>query len=90
MQTKSGVKDSIAQHWIDQLIVKSRLMHEERITNSVTQDPRFKDRKLTGDARQAVRKEIETVIETDLLQWLKKQPPHRYAALSEDSGMCTA
>ncbi|KAI0684953.1 hypothetical protein BC835DRAFT_1408984 [Cytidiella melzeri] len=78
MQTKSGIKDAIAQHWIDKLIAQSRLMHEERMTNPLTQDPRFKDRRLIGPARQAVRKQ-------ELMRWLTEQPTHRYRNIPVDS-----
>ena len=86
MQTKSGIKDSIAQHWIDQLITKSRVLRDERLT----EDGRLKDRRLVGDARQAVRDEIEGCVETELLKWLVQQPPHRFAQLPPDSGTFTA
>ncbi|KAI0687450.1 hypothetical protein BC835DRAFT_1408348 [Cytidiella melzeri] len=85
MQTKSGIKDPIAQHWIDKLIAKSRLIHEERMTNPLTQDPRLKNRRLTGAARQAVRSEIENEIEQELLRWLTEQPMHRYQNIPVDS-----
>lgn len=54
MQTATGVKDPIAQHWIELLIAKSRVLREERITNLVTQDARLKVASLKGPARQEV------------------------------------
>ncbi len=85
MQTSSGVKDPIAQYWINQLIQKGRRLHHERITNTATQDSRLKDRRLKGPARQAVRKDIIDGIEHELMNWLATQPAHRYNDLPEDS-----
>lgn len=86
MQTGSGIKDSIAQHWIDRLISKGRALREERLKNPITQDARLKDHRLQGVARVKVREEIEKGIENELLQWLVQQPAHRYNCLPEDSG----
>ncbi|KAI0682538.1 hypothetical protein BC835DRAFT_1409568 [Cytidiella melzeri] len=85
MQTASGIKDPIAQFWIQQLIQKARGLHHQYISNTETQDSRLKNRKLKGKARQAVKNEIKDKIEKDLMQWLTKQPAHRYSKLPEDS-----
>ncbi len=88
MQTATGVKDPIAQHWIELLIAKSRVLREERITNLVTQDARLKVASLKGPARQEVQDDIERGIEEELLKWLTQQPPHRYEKIPVDSGEC--
>ncbi|KAI0747423.1 hypothetical protein BC629DRAFT_1685614 [Irpex lacteus] len=85
MQTSSGIKDPIAQKWIDQLLHRARLLHHERITSTATQDPRLRDRKLKGPARTAVRNEIIKNIEEELMEWLTMQPADRYEKLPNDS-----
>ena len=85
MQTSSGIKDPIAQYWIDWLIRMSRVLHQERLTDPATQDVRLKDRKLKGPARQAVKQEIVSAIEKELMEWLTTQPPHRYESLPRES-----
>lgn len=84
MQTATGVKDPIAQHWINLMIAKSRVSREERLTNPVTRDPRLNLK--TSPARQAIREDIEKQIKDELLQWLTQQPSHRYEKIPEDSG----
>ncbi|KAI0086224.1 hypothetical protein BDY19DRAFT_1017745 [Irpex rosettiformis] len=85
MQTNSGVKDSISQVWIEQMIKQARLLHHARITNPETQDMWLKDRKLKGDERRAVRNEIIRGIEAEIMKWLTTQPQHRYDSLPLDS-----
>ncbi|KAI0685857.1 hypothetical protein BC835DRAFT_1535847 [Cytidiella melzeri] len=89
MQTTSGIKDPIAQVWIQQLIQKARGLHHEHISSVETQDLRLKNRKLKGEARQAVKNEIKDKIAKDLMKWLTEQPAHRYSKLSEDSPLHT-
>ncbi|KAI0705206.1 hypothetical protein BC835DRAFT_1499367 [Cytidiella melzeri] len=89
MQTTSGIKDPIAQVWIQQLIQKARGLHHEHISSAETQDLRLKNRKLKGEARQAVKNEIKDKIAKDLMKWLTEQPAHRYSKLSEDSPLRT-
>ncbi|KAI0689863.1 hypothetical protein BC835DRAFT_1418173 [Cytidiella melzeri] len=84
MQTTSGIKDPIAQFWIQQLIQKACSLHHLYISNTETQDSQLKNRKLKGEARQAVKNEIKDKIEKDLMQWLTEQPAHRYSKLPED------
>lgn len=86
MQTASGIKDPIAQRWVNILITKSRILREQYITNPLTQDRRFKAPALTKQARQEIREDVERRIEGELLEWLAQQPPHRYAKIPEDSG----
>ncbi|KAI0682331.1 hypothetical protein BC835DRAFT_1536589 [Cytidiella melzeri] len=89
MQTASGIKDPIAQFWIQQLIQKARSLHHKHISNAETQDSRLKDRKLKGQARQAVKNEISDNIERELVKWLTEQPAHCYSKLAGDSPLHT-
>ncbi|KAI0697812.1 hypothetical protein BC835DRAFT_1405600 [Cytidiella melzeri] len=85
MQTASGIKDPIAQFWIQQLIQKARDLHHKHISSADTQDSRLKNRKLKGEARQAVKNKIAGKIEEELMRWLTEQPAHRYSKIPEDS-----
>ncbi|KAI0794995.1 hypothetical protein C8Q75DRAFT_838852 [Abortiporus biennis] len=84
MQTGTRIKDSIAQHWIDQLIVRGRELHKIRLTNPDTRDARLNKKQLPEE-RKLLREGIEKTIEDDQLLWLYQQPPHRYVALPHDS-----
>ncbi|KAI0697695.1 hypothetical protein BC835DRAFT_1413545 [Cytidiella melzeri] len=89
MQTASGIKDPIAQFWIQQLIQKARDLHHKHISSADTQDSRLKNRKLKGEARQAVKNKIAGKIEEELMRWLTEQPAHRYSKIPEDSPLRT-
>ncbi|KAJ3559426.1 hypothetical protein NM688_g352 [Phlebia brevispora] len=82
-QTLTGVKDSVAQRWIEELLRRSRELRHQYVTNPATQDKRLK--KAKGDARTAVKNDIAKRIQRELREWLVKQPPHRYELLPEDS-----
>ncbi|KAH9947866.1 hypothetical protein B0H21DRAFT_851701, partial [Amylocystis lapponica] len=50
LQTLSGVKDKLAEHWIQELISRAREMQRVRITSVETRDPRLKA--LKNEARE--------------------------------------
>ncbi|TFY66993.1 hypothetical protein EVJ58_g1912 [Rhodofomes roseus] len=85
MQTQSGVKDKIAQHWIEILIPRARALQQERLSNPSTMDPRLRDRRLRGEERKTVRSTIIKEIQEELYHWLVRQPPDRYNALPAES-----
>lgn len=88
-QTESGIKDSVAQGWIEKLLVRGHQLHQKYITNPNTCDKRLKNKHLTGAARHAVREEIFKKIKKEQREWLVQQPPHRYEALPENSSKLT-
>ncbi|KAI0072764.1 hypothetical protein K474DRAFT_1604488 [Panus rudis PR-1116 ss-1] len=81
LQKESGVKDTIAQYWIDQTIPKAKAMYQQH----AALDTRLQDRKIVGDARAAVKAEITADVQKEMHRWLVQQPPHRYALLPLDS-----
>ncbi|KAI0682103.1 hypothetical protein BC835DRAFT_1424859 [Cytidiella melzeri] len=72
-----------------QLIQKARDLHHKHISSADTQDSRLKNRKLKGEACQAVKNEIAGKIEEELMRWLTEQPAHRYSKIPEDSPLRT-
>lgn len=88
MQTESGVKDAMAQYWIDRLLVRGRELSQKYMSNQDTRDTRLNSRTLTGDARKAVQDEIREKIREEQWDWLVQQPAHRYAELPPGSGKC--
>lgn len=53
IQTKTGVKDDIAGHWIDILIVKSWDLQTPHLQNKSIRNSRFNDKNFTGAPWQA-------------------------------------
>ncbi|KIK78004.1 hypothetical protein PAXRUDRAFT_28705 [Paxillus rubicundulus Ve08.2h10] len=86
LQRKSGVKDKLAEFWIQQLIEKAHALQREHIQVPVTRDQRLNH--IRPKERAALVKEIERSIQTELLQWLYRQPPKSYASLPEHSRHC--
>lgn len=87
LQTKHGVKDSIAQYWIEALLPRGRALQHQYLIDPQTRDPRLNDRKLVGSGRESVREEILEQIKKEQHDWLVQQPPDRFEALPVDSGL---
>ncbi len=85
MQTESGVKDALAEYWIQQLITKAREEQQRRIRNPETRDHRLRGRRIPN--RAAIVSEIERTIQADLMKWLVTQPDWDYDSLPKDSCM---
>ncbi|KAL7280426.1 hypothetical protein ACG7TL_005354 [Trametes sanguinea] len=83
MQTLSGVKDPLAEYWIQQLIARAREQQQIRIRNPATRDPRLNGRRIVN--RAAIVTEIENTIQEELMRWLATQPSWNYEALPTDS-----
>ena len=64
-QTASGIKDTIAQFWIEKLYIRGRDLRYQKLTNPETRDSRLNNRSLKGSALEAVKKEILDEIECD-------------------------
>lgn len=86
LQTKTGVKDKIAQHWIDQIVPKARDMQSVRMTHPDTRDARLSNPVLKGAERKAVKDTIKKEIQSELFQWLIEQRSHTYLSIPEGSG----
>ncbi|TFK31456.1 hypothetical protein BDQ12DRAFT_701562 [Crucibulum laeve] len=84
IQTCTGTKDKIAQFWIDKLIPMAREKQKLRF-QALTSDAHLNNPKLKGAELDAAKLAIKKEIQVDLMAWLVKQPPDRYALLPEDS-----
>ncbi|KZV61485.1 hypothetical protein PENSPDRAFT_643337 [Peniophora sp. CONT] len=73
----TGVKDKIAQHWIEILLTKARDEQSLRVKAHVGN--------LHNEERVAAKEVIVNIIAEELLLWLYTQPVHRFEALPEDS-----
>ncbi|KAH9942016.1 hypothetical protein B0H21DRAFT_811258 [Amylocystis lapponica] len=85
MQTRSGIKDKTAQHWIEIVMTRARSIQAERMKDPKTRDVRLNDKKLKGKPREAIKEEIQKDIQRECHEWLVQQPPSRYSALPADS-----
>ncbi|KAI0822207.1 hypothetical protein BC628DRAFT_1391550 [Trametes gibbosa] len=83
MQTMSGVKDTLAEYWIQQLIVLAREKQQVRIRNTTTRDLRLNARRVLN--RAAIVREIEMEIQDELMRWLVTQPDVDFQALTPNS-----
>lgn len=86
MHTSSGVKDHIAQHWIELLMVRGAELRTRYLTDPTTRDPRLNDRRVSSMDKFRLREQIEDQIRMEQREWLVRQPPHRYQNLPENSG----
>ncbi|KAF5352908.1 hypothetical protein D9758_007948 [Tetrapyrgos nigripes] len=73
LQTSTGVKDKIAQFWIEQLLEHFKEVKERRITNWETRDAVLNDRDVKGDARKAEIIKIRAEIQKQLWDWVVGQ-----------------
>ncbi|KAK7445751.1 hypothetical protein VKT23_014747 [Stygiomarasmius scandens] len=80
----AGIKDKIAQYWIDQLLVRSKLLRQERITNEGTRDQRLNNKSLKGAHRKALKDGIVEDIARECWDWVLKQPARTYEKLATD------
>jgi DNA mismatch repair ATPase MutS len=86
LSTENGVKDSIAEFWIPQLIQKANKEQHDRIDNEMTRDRRL-NAKLTQRQARDLKIEIKKEIQRDLIQWLITQPKDHYQSLPASSGV---
>lgn len=85
-QKTSRIKEPIAQHWIDQAILKRReLLHMQLSNGKPTQDPRLADKTLMKEQRSAIKETIQNEIGDEIYNWIIQQPPHHYNVLPQDS-----
>ena len=66
MQSKSGIKDKIAQYWIEKLLVMVRNKQKIRITSQPTHDTRL-NKRLSKDSQKEIVEEIKKDIQIDLM-----------------------
>ncbi|OBZ68157.1 hypothetical protein A0H81_11959 [Grifola frondosa] len=87
MQTESGVKDKLAEFWIQQLIARARDLQQIRIHNPATRDSRLNARRIIN--RPLLCREICANIQSELMDWLYMQPTHHYNLLPPESPLRT-
>lgn len=85
LQRLTRVKDTIALHWIEQLISKAREMQQTHISDATTKDRRLVDPKLKGKYRDEVKASIQKSIQSELMDWIIKQPQWAWEKLPVDS-----
>ncbi|KAF9013807.1 hypothetical protein BDZ89DRAFT_1166951 [Hymenopellis radicata] len=83
-QTQSGVKDKIAQHWIELVLQRAKNLEEYRIKDPQTRDPRLNSSSLKGDARKELVGALKSTMQTELWDWVIQQPSEAYAKLAND------
>ena len=84
LQTETGVKDRMAQYWIDRALERSSELMRKRIHESATQDPRLRG-KLKPDEQKQIKEMILSEISSEVYRWVIEQPPERYNKLPQDS-----
>jgi hypothetical protein len=87
MQTETGIKDKIAQFWIEKALARASELKQECLSNPETQDLHLNDQKCTGVACKAINEEIMLAIQLEVFGWLVQQPPHSYNNLCAQSCM---
>ncbi|KAG6819226.1 hypothetical protein H0H93_014021 [Arthromyces matolae] len=82
--SETGVKDKIAQFWLEQLLVKAKSLQKVRLSDESTRDPRLNDKNLKGEARKKIKEEIEKGVTHELWEWVLAQVPDSYANVPEN------
>ncbi|KAI0688378.1 hypothetical protein BC835DRAFT_1284746 [Cytidiella melzeri] len=75
IQTRTGVKDKLAQFWVEHLLASAREQQDHLLKDPPTRDSRLNDKGLKGDARKAVRLEVIDTIQDSLWNWFVDLPP---------------
>ncbi|KAI0684232.1 hypothetical protein BC835DRAFT_1464922 [Cytidiella melzeri] len=75
IQTQTGVKDKLAQFWVEHLLASAREQQDHLLKDPPTRDSRLNDKGLKGDARKAVRPEVIDTIQDSLWNWFVDLPP---------------
>ncbi|CAK5263889.1 unnamed protein product [Mycena citricolor] len=83
LQTESGIKDKITQHWTPILVAKAKSIQKIRVITPATRDQRLSDLKIKGEAREVIKSSIIMEIEEEVFRWFLTQPPDRYQLLSD-------
>ncbi|KAK7008238.1 hypothetical protein R3P38DRAFT_2948527 [Favolaschia claudopus] len=79
--SQSGVKDKIAQFWIQKLMDIGRERRNTELTDPKTRDSRLNNPAVKGDAKASIRLEIIRRIQQELWDWVITQPPESYSLL---------
>ncbi|KAI0309904.1 hypothetical protein OF83DRAFT_1088741 [Amylostereum chailletii] len=85
MQTATGVKDHIAEHWITQLLARAREQQHIRILDKNTRDPHLSSRSFSKEVKVVIRNELKCEIQRETLAWLYCQPEASYLRLAPSS-----
>ncbi|OBZ68616.1 hypothetical protein A0H81_11585 [Grifola frondosa] len=83
LQTQTGVKDKLAEFWIQKLLEHAGQLRGIRLQNRHTRDQRLNIPR--NPDRAKIINEIEDEIEGEMICWLMTQPPESHAALAVDS-----
>ncbi|OBZ68724.1 hypothetical protein A0H81_11403 [Grifola frondosa] len=83
LQTQSGIKDKLAEFWIQKLLEHAGQLRVIRLQNRHTRDQHLNIAR--NPDRAKIISEIEDEIEAEMVGWLMTQPPESYAALPVDS-----
>ncbi|KAI0682681.1 hypothetical protein BC835DRAFT_1424141 [Cytidiella melzeri] len=75
IQTRTGVKDKLAQFWVEHLLASAREQQDHLLKDPPTRDSRLNNKGLKGDARKAVRLEVIDTIQDSLWNWFVDLPP---------------
>jgi hypothetical protein len=84
LQTDTGIKDKMAQFWIDQVLERSSSLITARVTDSTTRDPRLNDHSYQEE-KQAIQDSLKCQIQEETNDWLITQPKEKWDELPEQS-----
>ncbi len=83
LSTETGVKDKIAQFWIDTLLAKVKPILDAKLKNRETRDQRLNER-MSREDRKSLTEEITATVGTELWEWVVRQPQDDYEQLAVD------
>jgi len=85
LQTDTGIKDKMAQFWINQVLERSSNLVSGRVTDSTTRDPRLNDRSCSTEQKKGIRDSLKSQIQQETYEWLITQPSKKWDELPRES-----
>jgi len=73
-ETSTGIKDRVAQFWIEVVLLRAQAERKQRVNDKTTRDTFLNDKTIKGGERKALKEQIVVDIQRETWEWLVCQP----------------